>query len=104
MERFKFFIFAPRPVRCYACKHEGRSKLVAGHIVLFFVLLAFALAVTWLTGVFPGIPRPITLGSWFGPQYTPVLVAVWWLIALTLLFSPKGHRCSACGSEFLKPL
>jgi hypothetical protein len=104
MNRFKFFIFAPRKVRCYACKAEGQSKLAGGHQLMFVFLLVFAAVVTWLTGMIPGAPRPITLGSWFGPQYTPILVGVWWLIALSTLFSPKGHRCRECGSEFLKPL
>jgi hypothetical protein len=104
MDRFKYFVFAPRKVYCFNCKAEGPSKLHREHQVWTALMIVFALVVTWLTGYLPGPQRPITLGSWFGPQYTPILVIVWWLIALSMVFSQKGHRCASCGSEFLKPL
>ncbi len=106
MDRLRFFIFKSVPVHCFNCKHEGPSRLVPSHQLSFLAMTLVALLLTWLTGYLPGanlLPAPpVRLGSYFGAQYTPYMLAVWWLVALSMLFSMKGHRCSNCGSEYLR--
>jgi hypothetical protein len=106
LERFHYFIFKPVLVKCFNCKAQGASRLHKPHQFAFFALLVGTFVLSWLTGLIPEawvpVPRPILLGSYFGPTYTPWMVGVWWLVVLSMLFSMKGHRCKECGSEYIK--
>ncbi|MBS1958894.1 MAG: hypothetical protein JST80_05425 [Bdellovibrionales bacterium] len=105
MERLKYFVFIPRKVKCFECKDEGTSKLYTKHWIGLFAMTLFALVLTWLTGYLPGVTwRPITLAAYFGTAYTPYMLAVWWLVVLSMIFTPKGHRCAACGSPWIKAI
>lgn len=110
MERIHYFACWPTPIRCYECKHEGPSQLQGAHQVFLWGTLVLAVAITWLTGTLPeswmaALPaRPFLLGSVFGPRVTPLLVATWWVVWLSFLFSIKAHRCRSCGSPWIQSL